>query len=219
MKKPVFAFPALAAILMVSTAAQAQGQGGGRFGGGMGGRGGYALLSNKGVQKELKLSDDKAEKVTAAVTEINAKLREKMQEIPQEERREKMPELMKAHNEEVKAAVKDLLTAEQFARLDQIVLQQRGLEAFADAKVKEKLSLSSDQAAKIQDISEDTREQSREIMQSFQDDREGAMQKMATLRKESFEKAAALLSDDQKKSWKEMTGEPFEVRFERRPGA
>lgn len=218
MKKLMLAFPALAAVLMVSTPAQAQGQGGGRFGGGFG-RGGYTLLSNKGVQKELKLSDEKAEKVSAAVSEITAKLREKTQGLSQEERREKMPEILKATNDEVKAAVKDLLSAEQFARLDQIVLQQRGLDAFADAKVKEKLKLTDDQAAKIQDIAEDSREQGREIFQSFQDDREGAMKKLATLRKESSEKAAALLSADQKKTWKEMTGEPFEVRFERRPGA
>jgi hypothetical protein len=42
---------------------------------------------------------------------------------------------------------------------------------------------------------------------------------MTALRKESMEKAVAALKDDQKKKWKEMTGEPFTVNFEfRRPG-
>ena len=32
---------------------------------------------------------------------------------------------------------------------------------------------------------------------------------MTAIRKETSEKVVALLSDDQKKSWKELTGEPF----------
>ena len=38
--------------------------------------------------------------------------------------------------------------------------------------------------------------------------------KMQTLQKETMEKVSAVLTDDQKKTWKEMTGEPFEVKFE-----
>ena len=43
------------------------------------------------------------------------------------------------------------------------------------------------------------------------------MQKIAALRKESVQKVVDVLSADQKKTWKEMTGEPFEVKFETRP--
>ena len=40
------------------------------------------------------------------------------------------------------------------------------------------------------------------------------MQKMADLRKKGNEKAMALLSDAQKTSWKELTGDPFEIKLE-----
>jgi hypothetical protein len=43
------------------------------------------------------------------------------------------------------------------------------------------------------------------------------MQKMTALRKERLDKALATLTDDQKKTWKELTGEPYEVKFEPRP--
>lgn len=43
------------------------------------------------------------------------------------------------------------------------------------------------------------------------------MGKLQALRKEALEKVVASLTDDQKKSWKELTGEPFEIKFERRP--
>ena len=59
--------------------------------------------------------------------------------------------------------------------------------------------------------------QMREIFQSFQDDREGAMKKMAELRKETLEKVAAKLNDEQQKGWKELIGAPFEVKYEPRP--
>src|SRR4051794_3656844 len=87
----------LGAAVVITAPAQAQGFRGGGFGGG-----GYALLSNKSVQEELKLEGEKAEKVSKIVNEINAKTREKMQDIPQEERREKGAELRKAANEEAK---------------------------------------------------------------------------------------------------------------------
>lgn len=75
-----------AAVVITAPTAQAQG-----FRGGFGGAGGYGLLSNKSVQQELKLEGEQAEKVSKIVSEINAKTREKMQDIPQEERREKSP--------------------------------------------------------------------------------------------------------------------------------
>ena len=51
----------------------------------------------------------------------------------------------------------------------------------------------------------------REIQQSAGDDRQAAMQKIQALRKETNTKVMALMTDDQKKTWKEMTGEPFEI--------
>src|SRR5687767_3106180 len=97
-----FGIMALTLGMAVTIAAPVQAQGfrGRGFGGG-----GYALLSNKSVQQELKLEAAQAEKVSKIVSDINAKTREKIQDIPQEERREKVAELMRASNEEAKAAV------------------------------------------------------------------------------------------------------------------
>jgi hypothetical protein len=40
------------------------------------------------------------------------------------------------------------------------------------------------------------------------------MKRVAALRKETMETATAVLTDDQKKAWKDLTGEPFEVKRE-----
>ena len=204
---------ALGAAVLLAGPAQAQGFRGGMFGGG-----GYMLLSNKGVQQELKLTDAQAEKVTRVVEEASAKAREKWQDLPDDERREKGRAIFQAANDEVKATVKDVLKPEQVARLDQISLQQQGITAFADPKAQGKLGLSDDQRSKLREIADDADRKMRDLREGFANDREGTMEKMRAARKESMDKALGVLTDGQKKSWKEMTGEPFEVRFERRPG-
>src|SRR5207237_4456535 len=81
------------------------------------GMAGYMLLSNKSVQEELRLDDQQVEKATKVVEEVGAKVREKMQDIPQEERREKGAQLFREANAEIKAAVKDVLKPAQITRL------------------------------------------------------------------------------------------------------
>ncbi|WP_406697168.1 hypothetical protein V5E97_39880 [Singulisphaera sp. Ch08] len=202
----------LGAAVVITTPAQAQFGRGGGFG-----FTGYSLLSNKSVQQELKLEGDQAEKVSKIVNEISAKTREKLQDIPQDEQREKGAELRRAAEEETKAAVKGDLKAEQITRLEQIIRQTQGLFAFADPTTAEKLSLTDDQKSKFRELVRENGEKMREIRQNAGDDRQAAMEKLRELRKESLEKVHAALTDDQKKAWKELTGEPFEVKFERRP--
>ena len=49
--------------------------------------------------------------------------------------------------------------------------------------------------------------------QAFQ----AAREKMTTVRKESMERVQAVLNDDQKATWKGMTGEKFDVPLTRTP--
>ncbi|SIO66424.1 hypothetical protein SAMN05444166_8075 [Singulisphaera sp. GP187] len=206
----------LGAAVVIAAPAHAQ-QGLRGRGAGFGGFGGYGLLSNKSVQQELKLEGEQAEKVSKIVTEINAKTREKTQDFPQEEQRTKGAELRRAANEEIKAAVKSELKAEQITRLEQIIRQNQGLQAFLDPTTAEKLNLTGDQKSKLRELAQETGKKAQELFQSAGDDRQAAMEKGQALRKEAVEKAIASLTDDQKNSWKELTGEPFQVKFERRP--
>jgi Spy/CpxP family protein refolding chaperone len=196
----------LVALFAVPASAQQRG-----FGGGMGG--GPALLTNKSVQKELKVEDDQKPKLAKLAEELSAKQREAfqgLQNVAQDERRAKMAEITKSINSDTDKGLADILKADQIKRFHQIRLQVRGADAFNDAEVKKKLALTDDQKSKVTAMMTDMRTQMREIFQGAQDDREGAMKKMTALRKETTDKAVALLTNDQKKTWKEMTGETFE---------
>ena len=112
-------------------------------------------------------------------------------------------------------AIKPVLNADQMKRLKQIELQQAGAQAFSTENVQASLKLNDEQKEKIKTITEDMQKELRSVFQpggNF----EGAREKMTALRKESLERVMAVLTADQKKAYKDLTGEPFEVRFERR---
>lgn len=212
----------LAACL--STTANAQGPGRGGFGGGA------ALLSNKEVQKELKLTDEQIEKADKAGAEMREKMTEKFQDLRDleaGERREKMASLQKEMAAESKKVAEEILKPEQAKRLEQISLQfafqQGGALALANPEIQAKLKITDEQKNKLKDLSDDMNEKRRELGQSAQDggDPQEMAKKRQALQKEGAEKVMSLMTDDQKKTWKELTGEPFEVRMEprRRPGA
>jgi Spy/CpxP family protein refolding chaperone len=209
---------ALAFGMVAVLAAPALAQGRGGFGGGMGGP--VNLLARQEVQKELKLTTEQTEKATALATSNREKMMAELEGVDQADRGAKMMEVSKKLNEEGLKKIKGFLKEEQVTRLTQIDLQQRGLPVLADDKeVAKKLSITDEQATKIKTITADMQAERREIMQSAGDDRQAAGQKVQTLQKETGEKILALLSADQKKTWKEMTGEPFTLPpMQRRPG-
>lgn len=212
--KTVLAF-GLVGLLAAPAMAQRPGGGFGGFGGGN-----ALLVSNKGVQQELKVTDEQAEKLNALAKEMEDKQsqqREKLEDVPKDQRREKTLEMSQAANAELRKGMTEILKPEQVKRFDQIQLQQSGYMAFATPRVQDELKLTDEQKSKVRDL---IMEQGRAMRDAFQgggqQDRQEAMRKMADMRKQASEKAMAILTDDQKKTWKDMTGEPFEVRFEMR---
>ncbi len=197
----------------LASSANAQGQGGG-----------LNLLTNKSVQKELKLTDEQIEKATKASVELTEKFAERRAELRDMEPAERQEKSAAMNNEigvESKKAMEVILKPEQTKRFDQIALQAQGYRAFNMPQTQTKLKLTDEQKTKIKEMADEAQAQMREIFQSAQNggDRAEMMKKMTELNKTMNEKGASMLTDDQKKSWKDMTGEPFTVVQEpRRPG-
>jgi Spy/CpxP family protein refolding chaperone len=197
---------ALAATMMLAGGAFAQRGGGfGRFGGG-----GANMLRMPEVQAELKLTDDQKTKVTDAL----AKLREQrqgqgqsFQGLSPEERQKMMADRRAAEDK----ALADVLNADQMKRYHQLVLQQQGMTAVLDKPVADQLKLTDDQKTKIQAVVDEQRAAMRDMFQNGggSGDREAMMKKFQDMRKQTDDKIASLLTDDQKNQWKEMTGAPF----------
>jgi hypothetical protein len=50
--------------------------------------------------------------------------------------------------------------------------------------------------------------------EEFQDDREAAMKKAREVNQKVLAEAEKKLNDEQQKTWKELLGSPFEVKYE-----
>ncbi len=196
------------------------------------------LLRSEQVQKELKLTEEQTKKLAALQEEQAQKMRELVQGmggLSPEERRARMQESQKKRAELAQAYDKKLaevLNADQAKRLDQIALQQRGIRGMLDEEVAKKLGLTDEQKEKITAAANWVRE---EQTRSLREGREGGArpdpeafaklrEKRAGIAKEGMNKALAVLTDEQKKKWEEMTGKPFELDMRTfgpgtRPGA
>jgi len=184
----------------------------GRGGFGMGGGAGFLMVP--AVQKDLKLSEEQIGKVHDTLRESREKHADDFRaifEAPREERAAKQSALSKTVNDELKKSLS--LSDEQSKRFDQIVLQTRGLQAFADSSVAEKLKLTDDQKSKIRELAEAGGRAGAGAFNkdASKEERAEAAKKAFATRRENLAKVHAMLSDDQKKAWKELTGEPIEI--------
>lgn len=212
---------ALGALALLATPSLAQGQrqGRGPLGGMMMGRmAGMQLLNAPAVHKELGLSEGQAEKLEALANELREDMMSRFAELrglDPEEARTKGAEMMADVEKKMAEGVKGVLEPKQLDRFEQIRIQAMGLQAFSNPKVAEKLSLSEDQKATIEGLAADletaTREEFMAAREAGPEGMQAAGRKIAALRKEAMEKAANALSSEQKASWKELIGEPFEM--------
>jgi hypothetical protein len=207
----------LSLVAMLAAPAFAQGRGGfGMFGGG----GGLSMLiGNASVQKELKLDDQQVEKGKEVAQKAMEKMREhrdELQGLEADARRTKMLEINKEMNASALKAFGEFLKPDQITRLKQISYQVRGSTVFSDPEVASKLNITDSQKSEIQTIVEESRGKM-PTREDFTDNRDAAMKKAAEVQKETLAQVTAKLNDEQQKTWKELVGAPFEIKYEPRP--
>ncbi len=196
-----------ALLLTAVSSAQAQRPGGGFPGGG--GSLKSLLITNKLLQEELKISDDQV----AKFKEFAEKQSEAMKGFGQfggddDEQIARMEVQVKLMKDRV-TFMKSSLSAEQQTRLGQLEKQQMGMAAFTNAKVAKELGITEEQSEKIKAVNTDMTKEMREMFSGGFDAE--AQKKMTSLRSECQEKIEKMMTDDQRKKWKEMTGEPFDM--------
>jgi len=181
------------------------------------------VLTNKDLQAELKITDDQKKDLKELMTkaeELNKKRAEAMSGGQPD--RTVLQELQKeaqALGDEAKKGAEKLTDAQK-KRIKQIDIQRMGLAAFANEDVAKELKVTDDQKKELKTIAEDVQKQMRDLRMEIGGGGGGRLdpEKQAELIKKSkemtdaaTEKVMKLMTDEQKKAYKEMTGDAFDI--------
>ena len=177
------------------------GPGFGRRGGGATG-GAAGLLRREDVRKELELTDEQLEDLQSMNQERGGfdrrALREEMEGLSDEERRERFMEIRNERETEIKEKLGEILLPFQVKRLEQISNQaasRGGSRSLLNGRIAEKLKITDEQKDRI-------REKAEKLQKEFE-------AKLEKMRKTMQEEILEELSSSQRKEYEEMMGEEF----------
>jgi hypothetical protein len=163
------------------------------------------VLANPDVQKELNLSKEQVDKLKDSLGKVVDKYKDdlaKLLQLSPEEQQKKL----KAVGEESQKAISGVLDAKQWKRYKQISWQLSSFAALQDPDLQKELKLSDDQKKKLEGVFNDFNKKMQEMIKNG----ERSPDKYQAAGKEAETKAMDVLSEDQRKSFKELKGAPFE---------
>ena len=179
--------------------------------------GGPFLVLHDKAQVELKLSDKQKETLLEKVSEYLPELMqgfEKIKDAKPAERAKMMQEHRQKFHKKLTAVLKDVLDAKQQERLGQLSLRQEGLfAALGENDASKKLKITPEQRKQVMGVVQEMQKKIAPLIKEAQSGGkpEEIRPKVMKLRKEHEAKIEALLTDAQKKQWKEMIGKPFDL--------
>ena len=167
------------------------------------------------VMDELKVSDDQREKLMQLAMEQVMETGPFLESLAESgpEREKKLEEHRKKVREKLAGHLKDVLQPAQRDRLGQVTLQQEGPFALGRDDVRKELKITQEQMMKFMAIVQDLHKKVEPLIKDAQSggNPEEIRPKIEQLRKDHARELEGVLTDAQRKQWKEMLGPPFEL--------
>ncbi len=180
------------------------------------------MMSSQPVQQELKLSDEQAKKINAIATQMRQDAMEiisGLQDLTPEEREEELPNVMEMVSDsakELQTQVDEILDEQQTARMNELSLQRRGIDALDDERVIEALKVTDDQKKQLADIRDAAGAKQEDIIkEGLGGDRDEMREKIQALQKETGDKALAVLTTEQRDAFEKLKGAKFDFPRQR----
>jgi hypothetical protein len=170
------------------------------------------LLKSRAVAKEIKLTAGQEMAARRALFEPLGTFTQdlnKLQGLKLEEFQAKSREARQRYYEQERQVVGKVLRPAQAKRIKQIQVQAAGLDAFLQPAVQKELKLSAEQKDKVKGVATDFVKVKQEADKGA--DAAEVKKKVAALKEDAKTKLLELLTDEQKKTWKEMNGDPFDT--------
>lgn len=167
------------------------------------------------VLDELKVSDEQREKLMQQAMEQIMETGPFLNGLAEsgQEREQKLEEHRKHARAKLAKNLKAVLQPGQLTRLRQVRLQQEGGFGLGEEDVRKDLKISQEQMQKFMAIVQNLQKKVAALIKEAQSgvnaDQLGS--NVEKLRKDHAKKLEAVLTDDQKKQWRELLGPPFEL--------
>jgi hypothetical protein len=173
------------------------------------------IVFREKVLDELKVTDDQREKLMQLAMEQIMETGPFLESLTETgpEREKKLDEHRKVAREKLAKHLKDVLQPAQRERLRQATLQQEGAFGLGRDDVRNELKITQEQMKKFMAVVQDLQRKVESLVKEAQSggNPEEIRPKIEQLRKDHARDLEAVLTDAQKKQWKEMLGPPFEL--------
>jgi hypothetical protein len=168
------------------------------------------LRQNKGVQDELKMTEEQVVALDKTMGDLQAKLREVVG--AGREDRDKLGQRLKEFQAESAKAAAAFLKPEQAARLGQIELQAGGVIALSREDVQKELNLTDRQKELLQEAKTRYQAEMRKLRSEVGADLNAYKARLQELQQKTGEEYVGSLTEEQRRRWKELTGAPFVLK-------
>jgi len=169
------------------------------------------------VQKDLKVSDEQKQKLAKRLQDtVQAAMPffEKLNDKKPEERQKELQAYQQKAQEKLAAFLEGLLKDEQLKRLRQLELQQQGPFALVfRPDLGKELKITDEQGKNFMEVVQEMEKKMEPLMKEAQSggNPQEIMPKIMKIRNAHGGKIEAILSDAQKKQWKELRGKPLDL--------
>jgi Spy/CpxP family protein refolding chaperone len=192
------------------------------------GMGSPILLTNPGVQREIRLTPEQRERFREIVKDVGEKYQPDLEKTEGDKKKMLLVgyRFAKETSDRVNKAIPDVLQPEQAKRLKQIEIQVNGIISLNKSDIQKQLDLTDKQHEEIKEIGDKFKREVVKIVNDTSDSLPQGRPLLAARRvleayravrvksEVATEKALGRLTDRQMKTWREMTGGPFVFRIE-----
>jgi hypothetical protein len=169
-------------------------------------------FSNQDIRSKLNLNEQQFNALNKAYGEAYSKYSTGSGQfgnnLSAEERARKTQELQGTFNQSMNRAVEETITdPQQRQRYNQLYLQYQGYGAFDDPALQQKLNLTDAQRQQLRQFQDEWNAQ----MQTYSRDRarDTDRTRWNEMRKQYGDRLNSVLNEQQRQTWRQMTGEPF----------
>ncbi len=176
---------------------------------------GTPLFQNPNISQALGLTPPQLAQLNTANQWLQASFRRESGQLGRysdPQRNARMQDLMRAYNAELMRAAAGIMTPPQFTRYQQLDLQHKGFDAFADVEVQQRLNLTEVQLQNLQALSQRNSQEIQALQQNGQSTPSEPWRRYETSRQQSLNQTNGILTETQRRTWIQMLGPPLNLR-------